>query len=211
MSDCRCGCLGRRPGSIPDFSAAPADAGLAYVLVQHLDPNHESMLADLLGRRTEMPVRQVSDGMTVEPNCVYLIPPNASLSIENGALQLTDFSEPRGFRRPMNVFFRSLAQDQGPNAACIVLSGTGADGSEGLRAVKEAGGLTLVQDPNTARYDGMPRSAAATGLVDNSQSPRNARSHSGLFQTRPGDGIPASGLYRLPAAGLRRAAPTPRA
>jgi two-component system, chemotaxis family, CheB/CheR fusion protein len=162
--------IGASAGGLEAFqtflSAAPADAGLAYVLVQHLDPNHESMLADLLGRRTEMPVRQVSDGVTVEPNCVYLIPPNASLSIQNGALQLSDFSEPRGFRRPIDVFFRSLSQDQGPNAACIVLSGTGADGSEGLRAIKEAGGLTLVQDPDTARYDGMPRSAVATGLVD---------------------------------------------
>jgi len=162
--------VGASAGGLEAFqtflSAAPADAGLAYVLVQHLDPNHESMLADLLGRRTEMPVRQVSDGMNVEPNSVYLIPPNASLSIHDGSLRLSDFSEPRGFRRPIDVFFRSLAQDQGPNAACIVLSGTGADGSEGLRAVKEAGGLTLVQDPDTARYDGMPRSAVATGLVD---------------------------------------------
>ncbi len=162
--------IGASAGGLEAFqtflSSAPADAGLAYVLVQHLDPNHESMLADLLGRRTEMPVRQVTDGTQVEPNCVYLIPPNASLSIHNGALQLTEFSEPRGFRRPIDVFFRSLAQDQGPNAACIVLSGTGGDGSEGLRAVKEAGGLTLAQDPDTARYDGMPRSAAATGLVD---------------------------------------------
>lgn len=162
--------VGASAGGLEAFqtflSAAPADAGLAYVLVQHLDPNHESMLADLLGRRTEMPVRQVSDGITVEPNSVYLIPPNASLSIQNGVLRLSDFSEPRGFRRPIDVFFRSLAQDQGPTAACIVLSGTGADGSEGLRAVKKAGGLTLVQDPDTARYDGMPRSAVATGLVD---------------------------------------------
>lgn len=162
--------VGASAGGLEAFqnflSAAPVDAGLAYVLVQHLDPNHESMLADLLGRRTEMPVRQVSDGTAVEPNCVYLIPPNASLSIKDGALQLADFSEPRGFRRPIDVFFRSLAQDQGPNAACIVLSGTGGDGSEGLRAVKEAGGLTLVQEPDTARYDGMPRSAVATGLVD---------------------------------------------
>jgi len=162
--------LGASAGGLEAFqnflAAAPADGGLAYVLVQHLDPNHESMLAELLGRRTAMPVRQVSDGMAIEPNNVYLIPPNASLSIKNGFLQLCDFSEPRGFRRPIDVFFRSLADDQGANAACIVLSGTGGDGSEGLRAVKEAGGLTLVQDPETAKYDGMPKSAVATGLVD---------------------------------------------
>jgi two-component system CheB/CheR fusion protein len=131
------------------------------------------MLAELLGRRTTMPVCQVTDGMAVEPNCVYLIPPNASLIIENARLRLSDFSEPRGFRRPIDVFFRSLAADQGSNAACIVLSGTGADGSEGLRAIKEAGGLTLVQDPETAKYDGMPKSAVATGLVDKVLSARD--------------------------------------
>lgn len=148
------------------LTAASPDAGLAYVLIQHLDPNHESMLAELLSRRTTMPVRQVIDGMEIEPNNVYLIPPNASLVIEKARLHLSDFSEPRGFRRPIDVFFRSLAADQGANAACVVLSGTGADGSEGLRAVKEAGGLTLVQEPATAKYDGMPKSAVATGLVD---------------------------------------------
>ena len=162
--------VGASAGGLEAFqtflAAAPADGGLAYVLIQHLDPNHESMLAELLSRRTDMPVRQVSNGMGIEPNNVYLIPPNASLSIRDGALELSDFSEPRGFRRPIDVFFRSLANDQGANAACVVLSGTGADGSEGLRAVKEAGGLTLVQDPDTAKYDGMPKSAVATGLVD---------------------------------------------
>jgi two-component system, chemotaxis family, CheB/CheR fusion protein len=162
--------LGASAGGLEAFqnflTAASSDAGFAYVMVQHLDPNHESMLAELLSRRTDMPVRQVADGMPIEPNNVYLIPPNASLVIENAQLRLSDFSEPRGFRRPIDVFFRSLAIDQGGNAACVVLSGTGADGSEGLRAVKEAGGLTLVQDPETAKYDGMPKSAVATGLVD---------------------------------------------
>jgi two-component system CheB/CheR fusion protein len=162
--------LGASAGGLEAFSnflaATPSDGGFAYVLVQHLDPNHESMLAELLGRRTEMPVRQIVDGMAVEPNHVYLIPPNASLAIENARLVLSEFSEPRGFRRPIDVFFKSLAADQGPNAACIVLSGTGGDGSEGLRAIKEAGGLTLVQSPETAKYDGMPNSAVATGLVD---------------------------------------------
>ncbi len=148
------------------FASASAEAGLAYVLVQHLDPNHESMLAELLSRRTEMRVRQIEDDTPIEPNNVYLIPPNASLVVEKARLRLHDFSEPRGFRRPIDVFFRSLAVDQGSNAACVVLSGTGGDGSDGLRAVKEAGGLTIVQDPETAKYDGMPRSAVATGLVD---------------------------------------------
>jgi two-component system CheB/CheR fusion protein len=162
--------LGASAGGLEAFQsflgAAPADAGFAYVLVQHLDPNHESMLAELLARRTSMPVRQISDNMAIEPNCVYLIPPNASLTIHQAHLRLCEFAEPRGFRRPIDVFFRSLAADQGQNAACIVLSGTGADGSEGLRAIKEAGGLTLVQEPGTAKYDGMPNSAVATGFVD---------------------------------------------
>ncbi|WP_290978521.1 chemotaxis protein CheB [Hyphomicrobium sp.] len=162
--------VGASAGGLEAFqnllAAVPADSGYAYVLVQHLDPNHESMLAELLSRRTEMQVRQVSDGMPIEPNNVYLIPPNASLIVEKAELRLSDFSEPRGFRRPIDVFFRSLAIDQGPNAACVVLSGTGGDGSEGLRAVKEAGGLTIVQEPETAKYDGMPKNAVATGLVD---------------------------------------------
>jgi two-component system CheB/CheR fusion protein len=162
--------LGASAGGLEAFqtflTAAPADTGLAYVLVQHLDPNHESMLAELLGRRTDMPVQQVADGQAIEPNNVYLIPPNASLRIENAKLKLGNFSEPRGFRRPIDDFFRSLAMDQGANAACVVLSGTGGDGSEGLRAVKEAGGLTVVQEPQTAKYDGMPNSAVSTGLVD---------------------------------------------
>ncbi|MGE4064109.1 MAG: chemotaxis protein CheB [Rhodospirillaceae bacterium] len=169
--------LGASAGGLEAFQTfltnVPEDSGYAYVLVQHLDPNHESMLAELLGRRTSMPVRQIVDGMVVEPNCVYLIPPNHSLTIEKARLRLTDFSEPRGFRRPIDVFFRSLAIDQGPNAACIVLSGTGGDGAEGLRTVKEAGGLALVQEPESAKYDGMPKAAVATGLVDKVLSVRD--------------------------------------
>jgi two-component system CheB/CheR fusion protein len=162
--------LGASAGGLEAFQTfltnVQEESGYAYVLVQHLDPNHESMLAELLGRRTAMPVRQVVDGMAVEPNNVYLIPPNHGLTIEKARLRLSDFSEPRGFRRPIDVFFRSLAVDQGSNAACIVLSGTGGDGAEGLRAVKEAGGLALVQEPDSAKYDGMPKTAVATGLVD---------------------------------------------
>lgn len=169
--------LGASAGGLEAFQTFLAnvaeDSGYAYVLVQHLDPNHESMLAELLSRRTSMPVRQVADGMRIEPNSVYLIPPNQSLFLEEARLRLVDFNEPRGFRRPIDVFFRSLAVDQGPNACCIVLSGTGGDGAEGLRAVKEAGGLTLVQEPESAKYDGMPKAAVATGLVDKILSVRD--------------------------------------
>ncbi len=140
--------------------------GLAYVIVQHLDPEHESMLAELLSRRTSLAVKTAEDGDEVEPNHIYLIPPNAEMTIEKRKLRLESFIEPRGRRRPIDTFFKSLARAQGPNAACIVLSGTGADGSEGLRAVKASGGLTVAQDPSGARYGGMPSSAMTTGVVD---------------------------------------------
>jgi two-component system CheB/CheR fusion protein len=143
--------LGASAGGLEAFqtflSATPADSGLAFVLVQHLDPNHESMLAELLSRRTDMPVRQVTDGTAIEPNNVYLIPPNASLSIADGHLRLSEFSEPRGFRRPIDDFFRSLAVDQAGNAACVVLSGTGGDGSEGLRRGQGSGGTDARPGP----------------------------------------------------------------
>ncbi len=162
--------LGASAGGLEAYqaflTAMPTDAGLALVLIQHLDPNHKSMLAELLARCTSMPVQQVSGDTPVEPNQVYLLPPNKNLVIVNGVLQLHDLAQPRGQRAPIDVFFRSLAQDQGENSACIVLSGTGSDGTVGLRAIKECGGLTIAQAGESAKYDGMPRSAAATGLVD---------------------------------------------
>ena len=138
----------------------------AYVLVQHLDPDHESLLPELLARRAKVPIIAIRDGMTVEPGKVYLIPPGASLTIRQRILHLTSFDAPRGQRRPIDVFFESLAADLGSRAACIILSGTGSDGSAGARAVKEAGGLVFVQDPRQAKYDGMPKSAIATNAVD---------------------------------------------
>ncbi|RVT87152.1 PAS domain-containing protein [Rhodobacteraceae bacterium CCMM004] len=162
--------VGASAGGLEAFQeflgAADPSAGLAYVLVQHLDPNHESMLPELLSRRTKLPVNAITDGMTVAPDTVYLLPPNRELRIEDGVLRLREFVQPRGQRRPIDTFFASLATDQTVNAACVVLSGTGADGSEGLRMVKEAGGLTVAQSPSEAKYDGMPNSAVSTGLVD---------------------------------------------
>ncbi|WP_370313996.1 chemotaxis protein CheB [Sagittula sp.] len=148
------------------LSTAGQDCQLAFVVVQHLDPNHESLLAELLGRHTTLEVRQTEDGEQVRPGCVHIIPPGHGLSIDKGVLKLTDFAQPRGLRRPIDDFFESLALDMGRNAACVILSGTGADGSAGLRAIKEHGGLCVVQDPETAKYDGMPTSARSTGLVD---------------------------------------------
>ncbi|MGR3322246.1 MAG: chemotaxis protein CheB [Pseudooceanicola sp.] len=148
------------------LTEARAESNLAYVVVQHLDPNHESLLAELLSRHTELAVRQVSGGERIQPGNVYIIPPGHGLSIRDGVLDLTNFEQPRGLRRPIDDFFESLALDQGRFAACVILSGTGADGSAGLRAIKEHGGLCIVQDPQTAKYDGMPTSAQGTGLVD---------------------------------------------
>lgn len=148
------------------FAHLPGDSGLAFVVVQHLDPTHKSILVELLQRYTPLQVRQVQDGMRVEPNCVYVIPPNRTLAMLHGRLYLLEREASRGLHLPIDSFFRSLAQDQGDKAVGIILSGTGSDGTLGLTAIKGEGGLTMVQDPASAGYDGMPRSAIATGLVD---------------------------------------------
>lgn len=149
------------------FANMPADSGMAFVLVQHLDPHHKSMLADLLGRHTEMKVVEATDGMRVAANRIFIIPPNATLTMADGALRVTKPAPVREYRRPIDTFFASLAEDQGERAVCIVLSGTGSDGTLGLRKVKEHGGLSLAQaDADATAMSGMPQSAAATGLVD---------------------------------------------
>ena len=143
----------------PDFRAA-------YVLVQHLDPNHESILTSILARYTDLDVAQITDGTRVTAGTVHVIPAGHALAIEDGVLNLEEFEAPRGFRRPIDDFLQSLAIDQGPNAAGIILSGTGGDGTVGIRAIKEAGGVALAQSIDQSRYDGMPSSAINTGLVD---------------------------------------------
>ena len=150
------------------FSGMPADAdpGMAFVLVQHLAPDHKSILTDLIRRYTRMQVFEVEDGMKVRPNCAYIIPPARDMAFLGGALQLMEPSAPRGLRLPIDFFFRSLAQDQRERAVCIVLSGTGSDGTLGVRAIKGEGGMAMAQNPASTEYDGMPRSAIATGLVD---------------------------------------------
>ena len=146
-------------GLDPDWPAA-------YVLVQHLDPTHDSILATLLRRHTALDVVEIEDGMALAAGRVHVIPSAAALSIESGTLTLSEFEAARGFRRPIDDFFQSLALDQGSNAAGVVLSGTGGDGTVGIRAIKEAAGIAVIQDPAEARYDGMPSSAIATGRVD---------------------------------------------
>ena len=152
------------------LDALPTPTGMAFILVQHLDPTHNSLLVDLLAEHTALAVVQAADGMPVEPEHVYVIPPGAYLSVEAGILRLSApemrDGAPHGARLPFDALLHSLARQYGPRVACVVLSGTGSDGSAGLRAVKEAGGLVIAQDLDEADYDGMPRSAVATGLVD---------------------------------------------
>ena len=150
------------------FSGMPADKNpdMAFVLVQHLAPDHKSILTELIRRYTRMEVFEVEDGMVVKPNCAYIIPPSRDMAFFNGALQLMEPSAPRGQRLPIDFFFRSLAQDQRERAICVVLSGTGSDGTQGVRAIKGEGGMVMSQNPSSTEYDGMPRSAIATGLVD---------------------------------------------
>jgi two-component system CheB/CheR fusion protein len=149
------------------FAGMPTQSGMVFVLIQHLDPHHKSLLVELLSNHTEMPVVQATDGMAVAADHVFIIPPNAVMTIKGGTLRVSKPAPPRERRRPIDVFFASLAEDQEEKAVCIILSGSGSDGSLGLKAVKEHGGFSLAQ----AGFDqtallGMPSSAAATGLVD---------------------------------------------
>jgi two-component system CheB/CheR fusion protein len=148
------------------LAALPSDTGLALVLVQHLDPGHESLLAKLLSKATTMPVAEVEEGMTVEPNHVYVIPPNKTMRIGNGTLHLMARGEPTAKHLPVDYFFASLAEDRGNRAIGVILSGTASDGTMGLKAIKSEGGITFAQDTKSAKYDGMPRSAIAAGCVD---------------------------------------------
>ena len=148
------------------FKNIPLKSGLAYLVVQHLDPTQKAMLAELLQRITPMLVREAENGKLIEPDCVYVIPPNSELSISGGALHLDKPKEPRGMRLPINILFSSLARAQGEHAIAVVLSGMGSDGTLGLQAVKALGGLIVVQQPDTAQFDSMPSSAIASGCAD---------------------------------------------
>ncbi len=164
--------IGASAGGLAAFEAfflgmpADTDPGMAFVLVQHLAPDHSSLLTALVQRHTRMPVLEVQDGMVVQINCVYIIPPNCDMAFLNGALYLQEPTAPRGHRLPIDHLFRSLAQDLRERAIGIVLSGTGSDGTLGVRAIKGEGGMVMVQHPGSAEFDGMPRSTLATGLVD---------------------------------------------
>ncbi|MDZ7666476.1 MAG: chemotaxis protein CheB [Desulfotignum sp.] len=148
------------------FKAMPKDSGMAFVLVSHLDPTHNSLLPELIQKKTPMKVHQTTDGMQIQPNMIYIIPPNKDMAIVNGVLHLMDLPHPRGFNLPIDSFFKSLARDRGAGAIGIILSGTGSDGSLGLKQIKGELGMVMVQDEDSAKYAGMPKSAVATGLVD---------------------------------------------
>jgi two-component system, chemotaxis family, CheB/CheR fusion protein len=148
------------------LSALPANNGMAFIFVQHLDPTHESLMVDLLAGHTSMVVRQAADGMPIERDHLYVIPPGTYLSVAAGVLHLSQPRARHGARLPFDFLLHSLAADRGTHAACVILSGTGADGSLGLKAVKENGGFVIAQDPEEAGYGGMPRNAITTGKVD---------------------------------------------
>ena len=144
----------------------PENSGMAFVIVQHLDPTHKGIMPELLQRTTGMEVFQVRDRMKVKPNCVYVIPPNKDMSILHGVLHLFEPTAPRGLRLPIDFFLRSLAEDRQEHSIGVILSGMGSDGTMGLRAIKEKAGVALVQEPASAKFDSMPRSAINAGLAD---------------------------------------------
>ena len=148
------------------LDALAAGNGMAFILVQHLDPTHESMMVNLLAGHTSMTVRQATDGMLIEREHLYVIPPGTYLSVGHGALHLSQPQARHGARLPFDFLLHSLAEECGTRAICVILSGTGADGSLGLKVIKEKGGFVIAQDPGEAGYDGMPRSAIMTGAVD---------------------------------------------
>jgi two-component system CheB/CheR fusion protein len=162
--------LGASAGGLEAFKAffqnMPADTGMAFVVVQHLDPTHKSMLSELLSHYTKMQVLEALDKTKVKPNTVYTIPPNKELRIRNGKLQLMAPFETKGYRRTIDYFLRSLAEDQKENAVGIILSGTGTEGANGLKAIKGRGGLAIVQDPKSAKYEYMPQNAIASNAAD---------------------------------------------
>ncbi len=177
------------------FEATESDTGMAYVVVMHLDPDHESHLSELLAKVTAMDVVTAIDGMAVVPDRVHIIPPAKTLTIRDGVLHLSE-AFPRAVRLPIDEFFKSLARDQQEWAIAVVLTGTGSDGSRGIREVKAEGGLLVAQDPDRAEHDGMPRSAVATGLIDCVTAvedvPRVIAEYVAHARLRAGDGVPGA-------------------
>ncbi|MBC2606621.1 chemotaxis protein CheB [Pelagicoccus albus] len=155
------------------FSATPANTGLAFVVVQHLSPDFKSVMDELLARHTDMPIHLVEDRVEIEANTVYLIPPKKEMVLLDNRLLLTDKDPTKSLSLPIDVFFRTLAQDKGEKAIAVVLSGTGSDGSRGIVDIHDEGGVVFCQTEESAKFNGMPRSAVETGLVDYVLSPKD--------------------------------------
>ncbi len=189
------------------FTKVPSDSGMSFVIVQHLSPDFRSLMDELLARRTRIPIRHVEDGMPVEPNHVYLIPPKKEMIISGGKLLLSERDQKQELSLPIDVFFRSLAQDCGDRAVAVVLSGGGSDGSRGVKAVRDVGGLVVVQSAESAQFDGMPRNARDAGvatfvlapdempaaIVDHLHRSRGARPTKEIIETIPG----LDAVYRM--------------
>ena len=182
------------------MAGVPVGSGLAYIVVQHMDPTHKAQLVELLQRETAMPVREAVDLQRIEPDTVHVIPPNAELTVLRGLLHVAAPSKPRGQRLPIDVLFSSLARALGERAVGVVLSGMGSDGTLGLQAIKSQGGLTVVQQPDSAQFDSMPKSAITAGAADLVALPGDM----------PGRILKVAGV-QLPAALLAAARPQPAA
>ena len=177
----------------------PLDSGTAYVLIQHLDPNHPSMLAELISKKTKLPVREVTNGMRLEANRVHVIPPNAMMTFASGSLRLEPRSDSPAAHMPIDHFMRSLAEQKGDRAVGVILSGTGTDGTLGLAEIQAQGGVTFAQDEKSAKYDGMPRSAITAGYVDYVMTPAAiakelARIANHPYLEQPANGAPAEAI-----------------
>ena len=211
--------IGASAGGLEAFTqllkALPLDTGMGFVLVQHLDPEHESALTQILSRATSLPVSDVVNDQPVQPNCIYIIPPDTNLSIANGLLKLRPRPKARTPHRPIDSFFESLAADHGERAIGVVLSGTASDGTLGLEAIKAEGGITFAQD-DSAKYDSMPRSAVAAGCVDLVLSPKEIAEEltriakhpyvaSGEKEQSDGDASSPSSHSPLPSDGYAKA------
>lgn len=171
------------------FSHLSPQTGAAYIVVQHLSPDFKSMMSELLSKQTKMPIHHVTDGMVLEANTVYLMPPRKNMLIAEGKLLLSDQMPDNQLHTPIDFFFRSLAEDQQDKAVGIVLSGTGSDGTRGIKAMKESGGLVIVQEPGSAKFDGMPINAVNTGLADMVMQPKDMGRSLLHFIKRPGQKI----------------------
>lgn len=167
------------------FVHCPNNTGMSFVVIQHLSPDYKSMMSELLGRRTKMRLHIVSDGMPIEPNDIYLIPPRKNMTVFHNKLYLTDQDLSGTLNMPIDVFMRSLAIDKGGKSVGVILSGTGSDGTLGIRAIKEVGGLVMVQKPDTAQFDGMPKNAIASGLVDYCLAPSQMPEQLVKYQANP--------------------------